>query len=55
MAARGRYYEVIALLVRAGAKLDPGWFNQDDDERRRALEKFRADLRMQAALRGEAP
>ena len=29
MAERGRYYEVVALLVRAGAKLDPEWYEDD--------------------------
>jgi len=53
-AKRGRYYEVVALLVRAGAKLDPHWY-QDDEDRRRAAEKIRSDPRMLAALRGERP
>lgn len=52
-AERGRYYEVVARLVRAGAKLDPGWFEVDDVERQRAAKKVRGDARMQAALRGE--
>jgi ankyrin repeat protein len=34
------YYEVVALLVRAGARLDPKWYEDD------------ADPRMMAALRG---
>jgi hypothetical protein len=42
------------LLVRAGAKLDPTWFEADAD-RMRAQEKIRSDAHMQAALRGEAP
>ena len=46
------FYEVVGLLARAGAKLDPGWFG-DDRERRKSAEKVRSDLRMQAALRGE--
>lgn len=49
---RGRYYEVVALLVRAGAKLDPQWY-EDDEDRRRAAKKMRSDPRMLAALRGE--
>jgi ankyrin repeat protein len=53
MAQRGHYYEVVALLVRAGAKLDSPWFEVDDEERRRTIQKLRADSRMQAALRGE--
>jgi ankyrin repeat protein len=52
-AERGHYYEVVALLVRAGAKLDSSWFEGDDEERRRAIQKLRADSRMQAALRHE--
>jgi ankyrin repeat protein len=52
IAGRGHYYEVVAMLARAGAKLDPEWF-EDDEERRRALQKLRADSRMQAALRQE--
>lgn len=51
-ADRGRYYQVVALLVRAGAKLDPYWF-EDHEDRRRIAEKTRSDKRMQAALRGE--
>jgi ankyrin repeat protein len=53
LAERGHYYEVVALLVRAGAKLDSPWFEEDDEERRRAVQKLRADSRMQAALRLE--
>jgi ankyrin repeat protein len=48
--ARGDYYEVAALLVRAGSKLDSAWFEVDDAERRRAIQKLRSDPRMQAAL-----
>ncbi|HXB69366.1 MAG TPA: ankyrin repeat domain-containing protein [Candidatus Acidoferrales bacterium] len=47
-------YEVVALLVRAGAKLDPEWY-QDNEDRRRAAERIRSDPRMLAALRGEMP
>ncbi|MCI0391102.1 MAG: ankyrin repeat domain-containing protein [Acidobacteria bacterium] len=53
-AKRADYYEVVALLVRAGAKLDPEWYEENED-RRRAAEKMRADPRMLAALRGEMP
>ena len=53
-AERGPYYEVVALLVRAGAKLDPRWYDENED-RRRAAEKMRSDPRMPAALRGEMP
>lgn len=50
-AERGRYYEAVARLARAGAKLDPRWA-EDDEERKRAMKKLRSDPRMQAALRG---
>jgi ankyrin repeat protein len=53
MAQRGSYYEVVASLVRAGAKLDLPWFEGDDEERRGAIERLRADSRMEAALHGE--
>jgi ankyrin repeat protein len=48
----GSYYEVVASLVRAGAKLDPRWY-EDNENRGRAAKKVQADARMQAALRGE--
>ncbi len=51
---RADYYEVVALLAQAGAKLDPQWY-EDDEDRRRAAEKMRSDPRMLAALRGELP
>jgi ankyrin repeat protein len=47
------YYEVVALLIRAGAGLDLQWYS-DDDDRRRGLAKARSDPRMMAALRGDA-
>jgi hypothetical protein len=47
------YYDVAALLVEAGAKLDPRWFEDDDEERSRAFRRLRSDPRMQAALRGK--
>jgi ankyrin repeat protein len=47
------WYRTVALLVRAGAKLDPKWFEGDDEERRRATRKAQNDPEMQAALRGE--
>jgi ankyrin repeat protein len=50
MVERGHYYETVALLVRAGAKLDTSWF-ENDEERRRVGQKLRSDSRMQAALR----
>ncbi len=51
-ADRAGFYESVALLVRAGAKLDPRWYEENDD-RRRAAQKMRADPRMRAALRGK--
>jgi hypothetical protein len=53
-ADRGRYYEVVALLVRAGARFDPQWY-EDDEDRRRAVTKMRSDPHMLAALRGQMP
>jgi ankyrin repeat protein len=50
----GRYYEVVSLLVQAGATVDPQWY-EDDEDRRRAATKVRTDPRMLAALRGETP
>ena len=43
-AARGRYDKVVALLVNAGATVEPAWL---------ADEKVRADPEMLAALGGE--
>jgi ankyrin repeat protein len=51
-AGLGSYFEAVGLLVRAGAKLDPAWY-EDDEDRRRAREKAQSDSRMAAALRGE--
>src|SRR5688572_8675295 len=49
---RGGHYEVAALLVQAGAKLDEQWYEENED-RKRAARKMRSDPRMLAALRGE--
>jgi ankyrin repeat protein len=49
----GAYYEVIALLVRAGAKLDPEWYS-DDPDRKRAMNRLLSDSRMRAALEGKS-
>lgn len=49
---RKSYHEVVALLVRAGAKLAPEWY-ENNEERRRIAERIRSDQRMLAALRGE--
>jgi ankyrin repeat protein len=43
------YYNVVALLARAGSRLAPGW-DEGDPGRRRAQEKIQSDPRMQAAL-----
>jgi ankyrin repeat protein len=53
-AKRRGYYEVVALLTRAGARLDPKWY-EDDDDRRRAAKNMQSDPRMLAALHGEIP
>lgn len=53
-ADRRGYYEVVALLVRAGATVDPRWF-EEDVERSAAANKMLSDPRMQAALRGQRP
>lgn len=54
-AERGSFHETVALLARAGARLDPDWFEADDDERQRAVRRLRSDPRMLAALGGEMP
>jgi hypothetical protein len=51
---RRRYYEVVALLIRAGARLDSQWY-EDDEDRQRAATKMRSDPRMLAALAGNIP
>jgi ankyrin repeat protein len=48
----GRYYEVVARLVVAGARFDPQWYEGDED-RHRASTKIRSDSRMLAALAGK--
>lgn len=52
-APNGSYYETVALLARAGAKLDLDWFETDDEERQRTVRKLRSDPRMMAALEGK--
>jgi len=49
-----RYYDVVAQLARAGAKLAAAWYD-DDPDRRRSAAKLKADPRMLSALRGEPP
>jgi hypothetical protein len=51
-APAGGYYQAVALLVQAGAKVDPNWYETNDDPGG-ASERIRSDPRMQAALRGE--
>lgn len=51
---RRAYFETVALLVRAGFKVDPQWFD-GDAERERAAGGMRSDPQMIAALRGEIP
>jgi ankyrin repeat protein len=48
------YPEVVALLVAAGAKPDPEWFDANPG-RSQLAQKIRSDPRMLAALRGEMP
>ncbi len=48
---RDRYYDVVALLVGAGANVDKDWLAEDSD--RPQVEQLRADPRMVAALKGE--
>ena len=50
-----RYYEVVALLARSGARLDDAWFEEDDEDRLRSIRKLQSEPGMQAALRGEMP
>lgn len=52
--SREPYYDVVAVLTRSGAKLDPQRY-EDDPDRRRPAERMRSDPRMLAALRGEIP
>jgi ankyrin repeat protein len=49
-AKRACYYEAVALLVAAGATVEPEWLAD-----RSLNEKLRADSRMLAAFRGEMP
>jgi ankyrin repeat protein len=51
---RGNYYEVVALLVAAGAKEEAAWL-ADPDRGMALTEKIQADPRMLAALRSEMP
>jgi hypothetical protein len=43
-APQGRHHDVVAALVRAGARLEPAWLED---------EQVRSDPRMMAALRGQ--
>ena len=53
VAVRERCYELVALLARAGAKLDPQQWRNPDSDSSPMLEKIESDGRMLAALRGE--
>ncbi|HEV2474156.1 MAG TPA: ankyrin repeat domain-containing protein [Chthonomonadales bacterium] len=45
------YYQVVSLLVSAGASLDPEWLTRNED-RKRAARKLQSDSQMQSALSG---
>jgi len=51
---RDNYYDVVSLLVAAGATVDPEWL-ADPDRESPLAEKVRADLRMLAALGSALP
>lgn len=51
-AKRSGYYEVVAMLVRAGATVDPKWY-QGGANRQPVAKKIQSDPRMLAALRGK--
>jgi ankyrin repeat protein len=46
------FHRIIAMLVNAGAKVDPSWF-EANEARRRIGKRVAADPKMRAALRGE--
>ena len=50
---RERCYEVVEMLVQAGAKLDPQQWLNSDSRRPGMIDKIGSDPRMKAALRGE--
>ena len=52
-AKRESCYEAIALLARAGATLDQQQWHDPNEDGWGMLEKFRSDVRMVAALRGD--
>ncbi|MFN3325295.1 MAG: ankyrin repeat domain-containing protein [Bryobacteraceae bacterium] len=52
--ARERCYEAIALLARAGARLQPDHWKHPGEERSPMLDMIASDARMEAALRGES-
>jgi hypothetical protein len=54
-ATRDRYYEVVALLIRAGATINPSWLNEQADRTPPFVRQLRADARMIAALRPMNP
>ena len=47
--SQDRYYDVVERLVRAGARVNPAWFDQDTDQTEFGR-KIRADAKMFAAL-----
>jgi len=49
---RDGYYEVVRLLVQAGATLDPQRWVGEDPERRRSMRRIASDPRMREALGG---
>jgi ankyrin repeat protein len=51
-AGDSNYYEVVAVLVRAGAVLDPEWLT-GDTERQRAARRMQSDPQMIEALQGQ--
>lgn len=46
---REGFYEVVAILTKAGGTADPAWF-EDDEDRRAVIQNLRSDARMQTAL-----
>jgi hypothetical protein len=50
---REHCYEVVALLARAGSKLDRDHWRLPGSQESEMLKQIEADSRMQAALRGE--
>jgi hypothetical protein len=52
-AQRDQFYDVVRMLVRAGAALDPAWLAaKEESQRGPAWHKLHADPRMLATLTG---